>query len=504
MTINGIPIARIDGITPNSSNEGDLVLFHGNYTDFENNITEFYWESNKSGFLSSEKNFSISNLLNGTHKITFRVKDNYGVWSENVTEIIQVNGIPRAYIDNIIPSPSISGETVWFYGNGTDDNEIESYEWSSNIDNYLSSQKSFNTVNLSNGTHEITFKVKDNNDVWGVPVITTHTINGIPQGRIKLISENPSNKNDIVYFSGDFTDFEDNITDFYWESGIDGILSDQIEFSTSDLSNGTHEIRFKVKDNAGSWSELANQILTINGLPYAKIESIIPNPVIETEEVDFLGSYIDYEDNIIQYYWESNIDGFLSNKISFSLSNLSIGNHTITFRIKDNFGEWSENDTTILHVNKMIIPRIEINEIKISNDIAIENQEISIRTKIKNIGTIPVSNYTVKFYYDDIEIESIKFENVIYPGEEKSITIPWIAVKGNHTLKIRVYNSDGVLLDSKIKTKEIEVLKEGSDGDDDNEGWWIIFILIIIFIILLLLILLINRWYAAFEEKAED
>ena len=37
-----------------------------------------------------------------------------------------------------------TGEKVWFYGNGTDeDGTIEGYNWSSNIDGFLSSKKSF-------------------------------------------------------------------------------------------------------------------------------------------------------------------------------------------------------------------------------------------------------------------------------------------------------------------------------------------------------------------------
>lgn len=44
---------------------------------------------------------------------------------------------------------------------------------------------------------------------------------------------------------------------------------------------------------------------------------------------------------IMEYRWESDIDGFLSDQTSFGISTLSVNLHTITFKVKDNNGTWS-------------------------------------------------------------------------------------------------------------------------------------------------------------------
>ena len=270
ITRNGIPRAKVDDITPNPANEGDFVWFYGDYIDFENNIIDYYWESDIDGILSNQKDFSVSTLTNGTHTITFRVKDSFNVWSENVSINFTINGVPRAKIDEIIPDISLESEEVWFYGNGTDDGTINGYKWSSDIDDFLSIEKSFKLSNLSNGTHIIYFKVKDNHDVWSDEVSSTLIINGNPKANINEITPNPVNEGEFVWFFGNGTD-DGNIEEYYWKSNIDKFLSDKKSFNLSNLSNGTHTISFKVKDNYDVWSNEVNTTLTIICYPRAEI-----------------------------------------------------------------------------------------------------------------------------------------------------------------------------------------------------------------------------------------
>lgn len=77
------------------------------------------------------------------------------------------NNPPVAYIDDINPNPSEEGETVSFQGHGTDsDGSIIAYNWRSSIDGQLSTEASFSKSDLSEGTHTIYFKVKDNQNAW--------------------------------------------------------------------------------------------------------------------------------------------------------------------------------------------------------------------------------------------------------------------------------------------------------------------------------------------------
>ena len=70
--------------------------------------------------------------------------------------------------------------------------------------------------------------------------------------------------------------------------------------------------------------------------------------------IEFDGSAASTASNdteIIGYYWSSDIDGNLSDQISFTISGLSLGPHTITFRAVNDIGFWSANATVSLLIN---------------------------------------------------------------------------------------------------------------------------------------------------------
>jgi hypothetical protein len=75
-----------------------------------------------------------------------------------------------------------------------------------------------------------------------------------------------------------------------------------------------------------------------------------PNPVYENELVSFSAEWNDTDGYVIAFEWRSDIDGLLSTTDSFDSNLLSFGDHTITFRVQDNNGAWSENATVYLVV----------------------------------------------------------------------------------------------------------------------------------------------------------
>lgn len=73
---------------------------------------------------------------------------------------------------------------------------------------------------------------------------------------------------DTIYFDGSGYDQDENgatIVAYQWRSSLDGILSDQEDFTrpASSLSISTHTIYFKVKDNEGGWSEEVSMLLVV-------------------------------------------------------------------------------------------------------------------------------------------------------------------------------------------------------------------------------------------------
>ncbi|UCG68245.1 MAG: S8 family serine peptidase, partial [Thermoplasmata archaeon] len=277
------PQAVIDLISPNPVNEGEEVSFSGHGVDNDGYIAEYEWQSNIDGFLSDQDTFSTSSLSVGIHDISFRVKDNDGVWSQKDRVYLRINQIPIAHIDSMLPNPANEDEVVTFTGHGSDDGIIIAYNWRSIMDGFLSDLASFSTI-LSPGEHEIYFRVQDDDEVWSQETMQNFRVNEIPHAYIDSISPNPASEGDIVGFIGHGTD-DNGIIDYEWISSLDGFLSDLSSFNNQSLSVGEHIVSFRVKDDDLAWSDFEFQYLRINPVPTAVIDSITPNPADEGESV---------------------------------------------------------------------------------------------------------------------------------------------------------------------------------------------------------------------------
>ena len=74
---------------------------------------------------------------------------------------------PTAYIDSISPSKGNEGTSFVFTGHGVDvEGEVEACIWSSNIDGVIGETERLVITDLSVGTHNISFRVMDNDGDW--------------------------------------------------------------------------------------------------------------------------------------------------------------------------------------------------------------------------------------------------------------------------------------------------------------------------------------------------
>ncbi|HLB70001.1 MAG TPA: S-layer protein domain-containing protein [Candidatus Methanoperedens sp.] len=168
-----------------------------------------------------------------------------------------------------------------------------------------------------------------------------------PEAAIESITPNPAIEGDLILFigSGAPDRSEDSITAYEW-SLSNSILSGEDTFTTQNLQVGTHTIRFRVKDNNDKWSDPAISEIVVepNNPPAAFIDSILPDTVVLNGTwVDLSGHGTDHDagDSITAYEWSLN-SSILSEEATVTLKDLSIGTHTIQFRVRDNHGKWSE------------------------------------------------------------------------------------------------------------------------------------------------------------------
>jgi hypothetical protein len=162
------------------------------------NLTYFYSATNGTIYGNDTIAIWTAPPINGTYMITVRVDDG----KLNATETINItvanttsppitNAPLTAAIVSITPNPAVYNQSVIaFVGSGSDaDGTIVEYMWESNISGVIGTSATFTNNSLPVGVHNITFKVKDNNNTWSEPVSITLTINA--SGGNATITEKP-------------------------------------------------------------------------------------------------------------------------------------------------------------------------------------------------------------------------------------------------------------------------------------------------------------------------
>ncbi|MEN6384979.1 MAG: PKD domain-containing protein [Phycisphaerales bacterium] len=405
VSVNNAPVATIDSILPNPATEGQNIQFKGHGSDTDGTIAGYRWISNIDGQLSDANWFTINTLSAGTHTITLEVRDNGGMWSDAISTIVTINEItnvpPTAAITSITPNPATVGQAVSFVGSGTDtDGTIAAYIWQSSIDGDLSYASSFSKNNLSAGSHTITFAVQDDDGEWSANVSRTLTVSN---PSIEVIIDNGASgtsstgtwrasgasgaygTNSLFAATNGATyrwSFTPTTTGTYTVSMWWTALASRVTSAPVSITNAgtTANLTVNQTTNGGKWNVLGQYTFnagttyrvtitapnmtppstcadavkftlggaSVNVPPVATIDSISPNPATSGQTVSFSGTGADTDGTVTAYVWTSNIDGALSTQSSFTKNNLSIGTHTISFRVQDNAGAWSSSVTSSL------------------------------------------------------------------------------------------------------------------------------------------------------------
>lgn len=262
---------------------GTNLYFEGHGVS-ELNITSFYWYDSFDGaLLSTENRFQTNQLAVGAHNITFYAGDELGEFGLIDTGVITVTGPPTPTVPPISyiydpPTNSVYlvDVDVYFAGYGypvyPQTNAIVDGEWEDSLSGvFATGFDGYWTAQIP-GQHIFRFRVQDDLGVWSSQSARRIYVDGMPTPHITTFPTSPQVAGTLLSFAGSGTAFlasiGSTVVAFEWESSIDGILSTASSFSTAGLSQGTHEISLRVRDNYGAWSDPLVMFLTIlNPIP---------------------------------------------------------------------------------------------------------------------------------------------------------------------------------------------------------------------------------------------
>ena len=274
-----------------------------------------------------------------------------------IISFLCIGSVSTLAAENVVPVASFSADVVsgkvplQVQFTDTSSGEPTSWLWDFGDGSKSNLQNPAHTY-MASGNYTVNLTVSNANGSDSLTRIDYISADTRPVVAIDYIRPNPAIRGETVSLIGLYVYNYTAITrgNHEWYSNlVDGRLCPGRTLYTSILPVGNHTMSFRAKDSENQWSEWVYGYLVIqeNTLPIATIDSITPNPAKVGEDITFSGTGIDPDGKSVSYEWRSSIDNLLSNQSSFSRSNLSVGTHTIDFKVKDHMS-WSNVSTTVI------------------------------------------------------------------------------------------------------------------------------------------------------------
>lgn len=421
---------------------------------------------------------STNNIINGLNQIqSNQIGVNLYQSQDNRIYNNKINGNTQSGI-SISQSPNNIFYKNDFLDNGQNAQDPSTNNWSYNNEgNYWDDYtgKDENHDGIGDTPYEVDI---DTLDMYPLGYFVGE--NQQPVAFIDSISPSPATQGQTVSFNGLGTDNDGTIIEFKWTSSINGVISNLEDFTYSGLSKGTHTISFSVKDNNGDWSTPVTRTLTVNAAsqqnhkPTAVIVAVKPNSADYGITITFSGRGTDQDnDNIVDYSWSSSIDGFLSGEPIFTKSDLSSGDHIISFEVKDENGAWSDKVTTYLTIN----PSSSQNKPPVADAGGPYSGNVNVSLSFNGSNS-----------YDPDEDNIVSYEWDFGDGTNSTEANPThiYSAVGNHTVTLTVTDDHGGKNTDSTYVNIAQPNNQNNNGTSKTPGFEILFVLIAIAFVLLL------------------
>jgi len=183
--------------------------------------------------------------------------------------------------------------------------DIETFEWISNLDGEISNSLNLTSSDLSLGTHTITFRAKNSVGFWSANVSVSIIVNAVPTIELDSINPNPliAGEEAQITVLGLDADEGDVLT-YYWSTETVTLFNDnnQALFSSELTDQGEHIVSVYVQDSKGAKSNVLNLTLSIISQP--SVELICDPEIALNEEAFFTASAFKPQGSIVKYEWD--------------------------------------------------------------------------------------------------------------------------------------------------------------------------------------------------------
>ena len=364
------------------------------------------------------------------------------------------NQAPVANIDSINPTTALPNTPVTMVGSAIDsDGFIEGYLWNSDIDGNLSVEYNFTVSDLSMGYHIISFSAKDNEGRWSKLVTMNVGIGDFPEASIDSITGCSSfsncviNEAESIEFNGSAVSEASEDTEvvgYQWISSLDGALSEESTFTTSELSRGSHTITFRAINDIGFWSSNVTANVLINGIPVLSSVDVNPNPVVAGDSVILFGDATDPDGHPLTYIWTTesllfangqNLYESSENGSSVSTTDSDIGEQEVYLRVTDSLGASSESMTISIQI---LSPPIVS---AICDEEAVLDQELLFSAIASDKGGGRIVLYEWDFNSSTGNIDSVDFAGAAFATYSYNYTPP----DSSYLVVVRVTDDDGLV-----------------------------------------------------------
>ena len=138
------------------------------------------------------------------------------------------------------------------------------------------------------GLHTIYFFVQDNEGRWCLPDTVEIGVGDFPEASILSVLNcadvlicivSLGEELSILASANSTTSDDIYIENFEWISSLDGIISNDLNLTTSELSLGNHTLTFRAKNSIGFWSANVSVNVLVNAVPTIVLDTINPNPI---------------------------------------------------------------------------------------------------------------------------------------------------------------------------------------------------------------------------------